>query len=955
MNKYSKNQLIIWIVLVFLTLNFTRSQSQTKSQQAGWPQITKEAKPWSRWWWMGSSVDPVNLKATMEAYSKAGLGGLEITPIYGVHGYEKRFVEFLSPEWIQNFEYTLQEGKKLDMGIDLAMASGWPFGGLWVTPEDACKYMSVQSYSLIKEGGQLQEKVVMIQETMLRTISRPKLDISQLKYPVGANKDSLQNWAIEQVRYPIPMPLQALMAYSDKGEILNLTEKVDADGKLEWTAPAGIWKLFAVFEGWHGKMVERAGPGGEGDVIDHFSDKAIDNYLGHFTNSFKGQDISGLRAYFNDSYEVDDARGEANFTPLMFDEFQKRRGYDLREYLPALLGQDTPEYNQRVLSDYRETISDLILEKYTQRWRDWAAKGGKIIRNQAHGAPANILDLYAAADIPETEGEDIVKVKTASSVAHVMGKKLASSESATWLKDHFEASLSDVKHAIDLFLLAGINHVFYHGTTFSPQDTSWPGWMFYAAVHFGPTNTFWNDFGTLNTYITRAQSFLQAGKPDNDILLYYPISDEYAVRGKSMLLHFDGAAKGSSVRKSAEYLFGKGYAFDYISDRQIAQLETKSGKILTGGVNYQTVLLPPVKLMPLETFEKVMDLAKNGATVLMEELPLDVPGLGKLAERQIKLKTLKNSLNLVKQAESTVQKAKVGKGQILVGNLSELLSQAKIRHEIMAERGLQCIRRVDGANTTYFIANRGAEIIDGMVTVETKIGSAVLYNPMNGTFGKAQTRTDAYFGEVYLQLKPGESCLVQIFPGKVNTPEYAYLKASGDKIALNSDWTLTFVNGGPELPQPVKLSKLGSWTGIEGASYKAFSGTAVYKTTFAKPLGNAKTYRLDLGKVAHSARISLNGKELVTLICAPFTIDIPLADLKAENTLEISVTNLMGNRMANMERKGQPYKIFYNVNFPAHDAVNRGTDGLFTTLGWKPQESGLFGPVSLIPLQPVKF
>ena len=941
-------------LLVFTILSVTSASAQKIQPNLGWPKITKEAKPWSRWWWMGSAVDPTNLKATMEAYSKAGLGGLEITPIYGVHGYENRFIKFLSPEWVKNLEYTLREGKQLDMGIDLAMASGWPFGGLWVTPEDACKYMSVQSYALIKEGGQLQEKVTMEQEPMLRTISRPKLELSQLKYPVSANEDSLQNWSIEQVRYSRPMPLQALMAYSDKGEILNLTSRVDAEGKLNWTAPAGLWKLFAVFEGWHGKMVERAGPGGEGDVIDHFSDKAIDNYLGHFTTSFAGHDISGLRAYFNDSYEVDDAHGEANFTPLMFDEFQKRRGYDLREYLPALLGQDNAEYNQRVLSDYRETISDLILEKYTQRWHDWAAKGGKIIRNQAHGAPANILDLYAAADIPETEGEDIVKVKTASSVAHVTGKNLASSESATWLKDHFEASLSDVKQAIDLFLLAGINHVFYHGTTFSPQDTSWPGWMFYAAVNFAPSNTFWNDFGTLNTYIARSQSFLQAGKPDNDILLYYPISDEYAVRGKSMLLHFDGAAKGSSVRNAAEYLFKKGYAFDYISDRQIAKLETKSGKILTGGTNYQTVLLPPVKLIPLETFEKIITLAKEGATVLMEELPIDVPGLGKLSERQVKLQALKKSLYLVKQAGSTIQKAKVGKGQILVGNLSELLSMAKIRHEIMAERGLQCIRRVDGVNTTYFIANRGAEIIDGMVALETKIGSAVLYNPMNGSFGKAQTKSDTNFGEVYLQLKPGESCLVQIFPGKVNATEYAYWKTSGDKIALNSDWTLTFLSGGPELPKPVKLSKLGSWTEIEGDAYKAFSGTAVYKTTFAKPSGTTKTYRLDIGKVAHSARISLNGKELVTLISAPFTFDISEADLKAENTLEISVTNLMSNRIADMERKGQPYKIFYNVNFPSKEAKNRGADGLFTTLGWKPQESGLIGPVTLTPMQPIK-
>lgn len=954
MNKHISRRfslLITTSALIVLVFTFNNVSGQKATQQPGWPQVTKEAKPWTRWWWMGSSVNPTDLKAAMEAYSKAGLGGLEITPIYGVHGYENRFVKFLSPEWVKNLEYTLQQGKQLDMGVDLAMASGWPFGGLWVTPEDACKYMSVQSYALIKEGEQLQEKAAMVQEPMLRSISRKNLKIEQLKYPISANADSLQNWAIEQVRYPFQMPLQALMAYSDKGEILNLTSKVDPDGKLNWIAPAGLWKLFAVFEGWHGKMVERAGPGGEGDVIDHFSDKAIDNYLGHFTNSFNGHDLSGLRAYFNDSYEVDDARGEANFTPLLFSEFQKRRGYDLREYLPALLGLDTDEYNQRVLCDYRETISDLILEKYTQRWHDWAAKGGKIIRNQAHGAPANILDLYAAADIPETEGEDIVKVKTASSVAHVMGKKLASSESATWLKDHFEASLSDVKHAIDLFLLAGINHVFYHGTTFSPPDASWPGWMFYAAVHFGPTNTFWNDFGTLNTYIARSQSFLQAGKPDNDILLYYPISDEYAVRGKSMLLHFDGAAKGSSVRKSAEYLFGKGYAFDYISDRQIARLETKSGKIQTGGVNYQTVLLPPVKLMPLETFEKVIALAKDGATVLMEELPLDVPGLGKLAERQVKLQTLKKSLNLVKQAGSTVQKAKVGKGQILVGNLSELLVQAKIRHEMMSERGLQCIRRVNGASTTYFIANRGAEIIDGMVALETKIGSAVLYNPMNGSFGKALTKSDANFGEVYLQLKPGESCLVQIFPGKVNTPEYAYWKASGDKLTLNSDWILTFVNGGPELPQTVKLSKLGSWTEQEGASFKSFSGTAVYKANFARPSGNAKSWQLDLGKVAHSARIILNGKELVTLISSPYSVNIPVSELKENNILEISVTNLMGNRMADMERKGQPYKIFYNVNFPAYIATNRGADGLFTTLGWKPQESGLFGPVTLTPLQ----
>ena len=223
---------------------------------------------------------------------------------------------------------------------------------------------------------------------------------------------------------------------------------------------------------------------------------------------------------------------------------------------------------------------------------------------------------------------------------------------------------------------------------------------------------------------------------------------------------------------------------------------------------------------------------------------------------------------------------------------------------------------------------------------------------MNGLFGKAIIKTSVSSDEVYLQLNPGESCLVQVFGGIVALPEYSYMKASGDKKGLESDWTLTFVSGGPELPQSVKLSKLGSWTEIDGNSYKSFSGTAVYKTTFAKPSGEAKYYRLALGKVAYSARITLNGTELATLISPPFSIDIAASEMKNDNTLEVSVTNLMGNRMAEMERKGQPYKIFYNVNFPSYKASNRGADGLFTTLGWQPQESGLLGPVTLTPLEP---
>ena len=303
-----------------------------------------------------------------------------------------------------------------------------------------------------------------------------KIDISQLKQPVSANKN-LQALALDQVIFKRSIPLRVLMAYSETGQVLDLTNKVDQQGILNWVAPEGNWKLYALFEGWHGKMVERAGPGGEGNVIDHFSNAALQHYLSRFDSAFAGKDIQTLRAFFNDSYEVDDARGAADWTPALFDEFKKRRGYRLEEHLPALLGRDTEEKNRRVLCDYRETISEMVLHNFTEPWKQWAQGKSAIIRNQAHGAPSNILDLYAVVDIPEIEGVESLRIKMASSAGNVTGKKLVSSESATWLNEHFESNLSEIKVALDRFMLNGVNHLFYHGTAYSPPGEPWPGWL----------------------------------------------------------------------------------------------------------------------------------------------------------------------------------------------------------------------------------------------------------------------------------------------------------------------------------------------------------------------------------------------------------------------------------------------------------------------------------------------
>ena len=935
-------------LLFFFCFGFCCSSSF--AEDLAWPEITHQTKPWTRWWWMGSIVTEKDLTAEMEKYVKAGIGGLEITPIYGVKGYEDQFITYFSPKWMDMLGHVLKEAERLGMGVDLATGNGWPFGGPWVGAADASKNMVHQTY-VLKGGERLVEPVVHIQEPMVRAAGR-RLDISEVKEPIRENED-LQGLALEQVRFEKPLPLQVLMAYSGQGEILDLTERVDAEGRLDWTATEGNWVLYAVFQGWHGKMVERAGPGGEGNVIDHFSQDVLNRYLNRFDQAFAGRDIGGLRAFFNDSYEVDDARGESNWTPAFFDAFEQRRGYDLRHSLPVLFAEEADEKTLRVLCDFRETLSDLLLEQFTIPWGAWAENKGAITRNQAHGSPANILDLYAASGIPETEGREVLRFKFASSAANVTGKPLVSAEASTWLEEHFQGSLADVKQNLDQYFLGGINHICYHGTTFSPQDEAWPGWLFYASVHFGPTNAFWPDFGALNQYAARCQSFLQSGRSDNDLLLYFPIYDRWS-QGRSrrgMLPHFDGSARGTVIRETGEHLLNTGYAFDFVSDRQLKNVAFAGTELQAGGVDYRAVLVPECQYMPLETFQKLVGLARKGATVIIQgHLPSDVPGWGNLDERRKGFRELIDQLDFA--ATGNVQRADIGEGRFLLGNdLDTLLSYAGIRREAMVDRGLRFGRRRHENGRFYFVVNMGDQPVNGWVSLQTAAKSVGLFDPMLGGSGLAEFReTDSDVSEVYLQLEPGASCILKTWEREATAAPYRYWRTEGESQAVEGVWSVRFVAGGPELPSDVETQNLVSWTTFEGEAVKAFSGTARYAISFEKPEGEADGWMLDLGGVHESARIRLNGKDLVTLIHSPFQVLIPKALMEEKNTLEVLVSNLMANRIADLDRQGADWRKFYNINFPARRRENRGADRLFNASQWLPMDSGLVGPVMLTPI-----
>jgi hypothetical protein len=971
-------------ILSVMLAGLLSSCARDNDLPTGWPEITRETKPWTRWWWHGSALTREGITSEMEAYQKAGIGGLEITPIYGVYGEEEAFIPYLSPQWMDLLLHTLREADRLDLGIDMATGTGWPFGGPWVNDVDASRNLQHKIYHV--DGGQhLQEKVTFIQPPYLRAVgsqlyevhdsfstervvargtrkepvmrSNPKqLDISQLKQPIGSN-ENLQALAIDQVVFERSIPLHCIVAYNTLGESIDLTDRVDQSGNLNWIAPEGSWTLYAVFEGWHGKMVERAGPGGEGMVIDHFSRDALQRYLQRFDSAFGSADISSLRGFFNDSYEVDDARGAADWTRNLLDVFEQRRGYMLQDHFPALFGNATEDENHRVLCDYRETISEMLLENFTQPWKEWAHGHDAIVRNQAHGSPANILDLYATVDIPEIEGVEALRIKMASSAGNVTGKKLVSSESATWLNEHFESNLFDIKVALDRFMLNGVNHLFYHGTCYSPPDEPWPGHLFYAAVHLNPRNSVWPDFDALNSYVSRCQSFLQESQPDNDVLLYFPIYDRFSAPGPEMVEHFDGIGKpfdDTAFKRAAETLLEEGYSFDYVSDRQLSKSMLDRGRIVTeGNSTYQTLVVPHGRYMPLSTLERIVSLVDDGATVIfLEGLPESPSGY--IVDRSVFDRFAKLQQQLVGDDPfaATVVDRKVSDGRVLMGSqMHNMLRQAQIRRESMVLQKISFARKRYSNRTIYFLVNKDSVVFDGWLPVSVQGTAAVVYNPMTGAYGKGLLkRQEDRTSTVRIRLLPEESLILEIHDDNLSIQPYHFYHDK-DAILLTSGWTIRFTEGGPQLPAAAEIDTLHTWTAL-GTEYTNFSGTAVYSTNFPRPDTPGDHWRLDLGEVHESAEVLLNGASLGTVIGPDFSVMIRSDILRDMNELTVRVSNLMANRIADLDRRNVFWRKFYNVNFPARKSENR-KNGLFDASLWTPRVSGLLGPVRLIAQEPI--
>ena len=858
----------------------------TAAVAQSWPASTPEAKPGTRWWWLGSAVDKENLQWNLQQYAHHGIGAVEITPLYGVQGNQANNIPYLSDKWMEMLRYTQEQCRQNGIELDMATGTGWPFGGPWVPVEESAN------------------KVLFVD----KTFTGKKVELLDLQAPEKDRKYARLN---------------KVLVYGGETAI-DVTPFVK-DGQLTWKAPKGTkktqeWRVIAVYIRYAVMKVKRAAPGGEGLVIDHFDRQAVANYLKHIEDAFERTKTPYPHTFFNDSYEVADA----TWTPTLFDEFAKRRGYRLEDHLPELMSGDV-----KTVSDYRETLGDLLLENFTEQWTAWAHSHGAITRNQAHGSPANLIDCYAAVDIPEIEGfglsdfgikglrtdpgktrkndSDYSMFKYAPSAAHVCGKPYTSSETFTWLTEHFRTSLSQLKPDIDLMFCAGVNHMFFHGTCYSPKDDEWPGWKFYASIDMSPTNSIWRDAPYFMKYVERCQSFLQMGQPDNDFLVFLPVRDMWQKNTDKLLMQFSIHAMGKLAPEFIKTILDidrAGFDCDYISERLLMGVTCQDGQLVTkAGTRYKGLIIPGSGQMPDAVKQHIDALKAQGAHIFY----------------QVDAKTLQTAAK---------------------------------PEPIKTECGLKAIRRRNTTGYHYFMANLSPNDIHSIEPLAVDFKDAAWFNPLDGSITKAQFDKDG----LVINLRSGESRILQTYDKEAHQQTHPQpLPAGRGEVTLKAEiqlgasdrtpWTLSFVEEAPKVDKTFQLTELQTWERLDDANARVTMGTGVYTTHLKltkKDLRGVNGWMIDLGDVRESARVYINGQLIGCAWSVPFVLDCGQALKVGDNEIRIEVTNLPANRIADLDRRGVKWRKMEEINVVDINYKKTLYDQ------WKSVPSGLNSEVKLI-------
>ncbi|BCX50418.1 glycosyl hydrolase family 2 [Haloferula helveola] len=682
-----------------------------------------------------------------------------------------------------------------------------------------------------------------------------------------------------------------LGAWPIQGPPVDLLDFIDTDAwRLRWIAPPGTWNVY----GTPSRPV--------GNKLNPFSPSATAAWLERFDETFVTFDGPTPRSRTLERTVAT----SGDWSEGLYEAFQKRRGYDLREQLPILLGDADPGLIERVVCDYRETLAEMHYEALLA-WHEHTRDRGSLSRSLLAGNPGHPVDLHSVADIPGTlisstdRTNPPIRLFFASSAAHLAFKPLV--QGSYRCPDSEPLTPERLKTAADLLWLAGANQLILDGRSMSTGLPKAP---------LDPGTGLWRQIDSFTGYATRCQNILQSGAPDPDVLLYFPAHDFWVERGglPDDPVERERWLETTPFHRTAEAFLDHGVTFDFLSDRLLKQAVVADGRIIIGGLTYRAIILPEVRRLPETTAALLLELSRRGAKIgILGEWPRDVPGY---PSPDIRRGTLISSMRDI--SPDSIRESH---------DPLELAIDLGVSPETMAEHGLRFVRRSHFSGRNYFVVNRSDVPVDRWIPLSVPAKSVLLLDPrFPERTGTTRVRKGEHGSEIRIVLGPGESRIIRTFENEeIGGPSWKEFHPSKEPMPIAGIWNVEFLEGGPELPDAFATPMLGSWNTLGDPRVGNFTGMARYTIEFDLPDTGSGLWQLDLGGVAHSARIHINGFPVGTAFAPPHRFDVGPVLKQGLNTLSIETSNLLAAK----DRADLPSGLLGPVRlFPMIEQVPEG-------------------------------
>ena len=919
--------------------------------EEAWNHPPTSARLRAYWWWLNGNVTKQSITRDLEQMKAKGFGGALICDADGASQDGNAKVPhgptFFSPEWRELYKHALREADRLGLEMSLNIQSGWNLGGPMVTAEDAPKKLT-WSELRVTGGTNFAGKlpVPARSENFYRDLFvvayRVPTNLPPNRKPLQNQREKALLTSLKPFSAPSSAPLfQEFPAVpheedTSTADVLDLSGKLDADGTLHWTAPAGDWQVlrFGCTINDHCR-VSTCSEGWDGYALDPFDAGAFTRYWNAVVEPLitDAGPLAGktLKYLHTDSWEVE----VANWTPTLRAEFQQRRGYDLLPWLPVIAGKIVNSRNEtdRFLADFRRTMGDLAIDNHFKLFQDGAHKHGLQIHPESggpHAVPIDAQQCLGMDDAPMSEfwawswthrigDENRFFVKQPASAAHTYGHPLVLAEGFTTIGPHWQETLWDnLKPAFDHACTEGLNLLVWHAFVCSPESQGIPGQQYFAGTHLNPNVTWWEKSGPFFAYINRCQSLLQQGLPVADVAYYYG----------------DHVPNFAQLRRSDPARLGRGYDYDVITEEALLTRATvKDGRIvLPDGMSYRILVLADRTSISLPVLQKLRELVAAGATVLGPK-PEEASGLKGFPQSDAEVKRIADEL----WGSGRIRSEKTAREMLLANGV-----WPDCDFQAGPNSGFDYIHRTTGDAEIYFVANRTTNTARATTVAFRVTGKAPeLWNAVTGEYQFAAGYEEKD-GRTYVPLDfdPCGSWFVVFREPAAKHPATSYdtsliLKSIRE---ISGVWAVKFDPkwGGPD---SVEFSNLVSWTKRDEPGIKFYSGTATYEKTFTLPPqtqdARPKTLFLDLGNIRELAEVKVNGKSCGVTWSPPFRVDITDAVKPGANHLEIEVVNFWPNR------------IIGDAGLPPEQRLTH-TNVRKLTKNTPLIESGLLGPVRVL-------